>query len=105
MSNSLQRCGAAAQKCVKVHQHSVEVLPFDGSLKYIGRLVDFSNFHDAELQNRVGSAWAKFACFRKELCNKAYPLHSRLRLFAATVSSTLLYGSSAWTLNAEREGT
>ena len=41
--------------------------------------------------------------FRKELCNKAYPLHSRLRLFAATVSSTLLYGSSAWTLNAERE--
>ena len=39
---------------------------------------------------------------KKELCDKTYSLHSRLRLFQATVGATVLYGSSAWTLTAER---
>eukprot|EP00973_Karenia_brevis_P018647 2557449-Karenia_brevis.AAC.1 len=37
------------------------------------------------------------------LCNKAYGLQSRLKLFGATVSQSVLYGSGTWTMTLARE--
>ena len=38
-----------------------------------------------------------------ELCSKYYPVKHRLRLFEATVTAVLLYGSATWTMNADLE--
>ncbi len=41
--------------------------------------------------------------YRNELCGSHYSLAHRLRLFDATVTPTVLYGSSCWTMTLERE--
>ena len=40
---------------------------------------------------------------RRELCSRGFPLKARLRLFEASVSATLLYGSETWTMTARLE--
>ena len=73
------------------------------STDYLGRTVCFANFHVAEIKRRLTKGWAVFAKYNDELCGKHYPLRARLRLFHACVTPTVLYGSGAWTMTAERE--
>ena len=40
---------------------------------------------------------------KRELCGSHYSLRDRLRLFGATITSSVLYGSSTWAMTAERE--
>ena len=40
---------------------------------------------------------------KQELCCKRYSLRSRLRLFNAVITPTVLYASSSWTMTAQRE--
>ena len=54
----------------------------------------FHDFHDA-------AGWARFNQLRYELTNKRFPLHSILRLFNGTVTPSVLYGCSSWTLTKE----
>ena len=98
---SLSRKGFSAQQHVQMDGDDVEVVPLDVQTRYLGRVVSVAKYHDDEVQNRIDWGWAKFAVSKKELCDKTYPLYSRLRLFQATVSATVLYGSSSWTLTAE----
>ena len=58
----------------------------------------FDDFHTQELDNRVATAWRKFNLLRHELTSKTYPLKSPLRLFEGTITPTVLYGCTAWTL-------
>ena len=70
------------------------------TVDYLGRKLTMKNLHASEVDNRIAKAWAKFMSLKKELCTKHYPLRDRLRLFQATVTSTLLYGSGSWTMTA-----
>ena len=70
---------------------------------YLGRAVNSSNFHDAEIDNRISRGWAAFGKFKNELCCKHYPLKRRLQLFDATVTATVLYGSGTWAMTKNRE--
>ena len=72
---------------------------------YLGRVVNFSRSHDAEIENRISRAWAAFGKFSKELYCKHYPLKQRLLLFNATVTATVLYGSGTWVMTKGREQT
>lgn len=103
LSTKQPRRGVLAQSTVQVSGQRVEVLPYDGCTLYLGRQVCFQDFHDIEIHHRINKGWAAFAVHRESLCGKHYPLRSRLRLFDAAVSSTVLYGSGAWTMTADRE--
>ena len=49
-----------------------------------------------ELRHNIACAWAAFHKHKSELCGKYYRWTDRIKLFQATVSTTLLYGCSAW---------
>ena len=40
---------------------------------------------------------------KQELTSKTYSLNSRLKLFEAVITPTVLYGAGAWTLNKQAE--
>ena len=89
------------QKITKVGDMKIEVLARNDKIKYLGRQITFENATVVELSNRIKAAWAKFMQYKNELTRKNYSLSDRLRLFDSVVSSTVLYGSEAWTLTAE----
>eukprot|EP00973_Karenia_brevis_P094190 12421230-Karenia_brevis.AAC.1 len=80
-----------------------EVLPVWEGFNYLGRHVAFSDFHAAELRNRINVGWRKFAVYKRSLCSKDFPLKQRLKLFHLTVAPSVLYGSGCWTLTAALE--
>ena len=84
---------------LKVKGKGVEVLPEGASTKYLGRALRLDAHNEAEIENRINIAWRRFMSLKAELCNRHFPLSQRLRLFGATVSQTLLYGSGTWTLH------
>lgn len=104
LANNLARRGREAQEKVKVEEGcEVEILRAGHAVAYLGRQLSLTDFHDVEIENRVNRGWAKFYTHKKELCDKAYPLHDRLRLFEAVVRSSVLYGGGSWTITAVRE--
>ena len=103
ISNMQARRGASEAKHVTVLGQDVEVLPFADSVTYLGREVSFKDHQDLELQNRIAKAWGKFMAHKHELCGPHYPLRDRLRLFGATITSSVLYGCGTWAMTAERE--
>jgi hypothetical protein len=81
----------------------VDVLPFSWSTAYLGRQLFFEDAHDVEITSRINKAWKKFFALKPDLCGKHVSLRCRLKLFNATVTPTLLYGSGSWTMTADRE--
>ena len=77
---------------------AIEILPYGTSQKYLGRALTFRTPTEAEVNNRTSVAWRKFYALKQELTTKSYSLKGRLRLFHGTITPTILYGSSAWTL-------
>ena len=73
------------------------------AVEYLGRKHSFKDLHETELDHRISKTWDKFMMMKGELCSKHYRLQDRLRLFQATVSATVLYGSGSWTLTARLE--
>jgi hypothetical protein len=81
----------------------IEVLPADGATKYLGRLLSLSSIHDMELDHRIGLGWKRFFANKAELCGKHIRWSTRLKLFNAIVTPTVLYGSGSWTMTSARE--
>ena len=71
-------------KSLKVGAFEVEVLVDFAHERCLGRRRCFSGMHKAELNNRFSAGWAVFRIHKGELCNRAYPVGDRLRLFALT---------------------
>ncbi|CAE8692321.1 unnamed protein product [Polarella glacialis] len=85
---------------VSVNNKPVEFLPLDGSTMYLGRLLTLGDFHGAKIQHRISRGWKMFWSLKRTLCDKGHSLRDRLKLFEATVSPTVLYGSGTWTMTA-----
>ena len=88
---------------VFINGNAVAVLDEAVAEKYLRRELCFQNSQQAELDHRIAASWAVFHKHKNELCSKSYPLRDRLRLFEATVTPTLLYGSSTWALTMQQE--
>ena len=82
---------------------NIEILPPDGSVRYLGILLSFNNQLDMEIDHRIRVAWCKFAKYRQELTNKHYDLRNRLKLFDSVITPSFLYCASTWTMTAARE--
>ena len=94
---------ASSSSYVHAMGKKVEVLPLGASQAYLGRLLCLDTLHETEISNRLERAWKKFFAWKGELCNRAYSLQHRLRLFDSVITPTVLYASSTWTMTAERE--
>ena len=57
------------------------VLNYEESTKYLGRKVCYQSPHETEFNNRVAKAWGAFSKHKRELTDRRYRLHDRLKLF------------------------
>ena len=98
LSTLSERTGRARQRKVTIDGLDIEILPYIGSVKYLGQRISFDDAVSTEVKNRLKAGWATFTSHRQELTGKHYPLKQRLRLFDGTVTPTILYAASTWTL-------
>ena len=70
MCNKSVRTGKISRRTLDVNDLQIEILPFSGSLKYLGRLVNLEFWDAVELNNRIALAWKKFMVFKTEFMNK-----------------------------------
>jgi hypothetical protein len=103
LSNTVRRTGRSTAKSVDVNGLRIEVLPFDGAVKYLGRKISFNDSHKTELENRIAAAWRSFMAMKSELTNKSYSIRRRLELFNCVVAPTALYGCAAWALHRKKK--
>ena len=103
MHNMEDRVSRTTPEYTDVGGLSIEVLPFAGTQKYLGRMFTFSDSTEVEVEARIKAAWKKFGIFKSELTSRSYSLHDRLRLFSGTVTPTFLYGSACWTITRSLE--
>jgi hypothetical protein len=92
-----------AAETVAIGASHLDILPPCAGEKYLGRMLCLGNYHDAEIMHRMRAAWAAFARLRHVLFSRKYPLHSRLKLFDAAVSTAALYACGSWAMNAARK--
>ena len=85
-------------KQLKIWDITFDILGEHEAERYLGRKFCMLDCHSTELQNRVAAGWAKFHSFRSELTGKGYSVKSRVRLFEAIITTTVLHGSCTWAL-------
>ena len=90
--------GRGAHSRVTVNGMEIEILPAEESVKYLGKLLSSTAAAGLEIDHRIRQAWKAFMARKSELTSNRYGLRSRLRLFDSTVTPTMLYGASSWTL-------
>jgi len=100
LNNSMDKI-SAEKKHLEVRGSKIAVVE---ATEYLGRKLSLTDTHETEVTHRIAKAWTKFMSYKTELCSKHYALKDRLRLFQATVTGTLLYGSGSWTLTSALEG-
>ena len=88
---------------IEVAWMKIGIRPFIDSVKYLGKELSFHTPTMTEIQHRRSCAWMKFYAQKEILCNKAYPLTQRLRLFDTTITPTILYGAGSWTMTSPLE--
>ena len=98
LSNVRRRRGMESWQYTKVLGMNIDILPLEGSTKYLGRLLGFSAYHENEISHRINMGWKKFRVYKHILCLKSISLQKRLKLFDQTITPTVLYGSSTWTM-------
>ena len=101
LSNATKRRGEEANTTARIGEMSVEALPFEASTKYLGRSISFCKPHDTEMHSRIRRAWTTFHTNKEVLCNKAYGIRQRVKLFDKLDTPSVLYGSGCWVVPAE----
>ena len=91
------------QKSVDIGGQPVEVVPAKEGAMYLGKLMALVEGHEVELQHRITRGWRKFMTFKKDLCDRTFPIDQRFRLFNAVVTPTVLYGCGTWAMTTTRE--
>ena len=78
---TIRRTGRGKETHAQVNGMNIQVLPYEDSVKYLGRATSFCDTNDAEITNRTNAAWRKFTVYKKELTNKqTLPLKKQISL-------------------------
>jgi hypothetical protein len=94
---------AAKSGSVEIDGVMVKIAQPGETAKYLGRKLSMLDFHGVEVDHRVDAGWAVFGKFRSEFCGRYVCLRTKIRLFEAIVTLTVLYGCCAWTMTKELE--
>ena len=84
------------QKTLPTVKMGQEELENTSSFVYLGAEVPGDGDQKVTLKHRCDIAWARFNEYRTVLTSTKLPVKLRIRLYAALVISTMIYGSSAW---------
>ena len=84
---------ASGLKFVKIGDSKVKILSAEDSAIHLGRHLSLVDTREKEVEFRIAAGWKSFFARKEEHCNKAYPLQDRIRLFEATITKCVLYGS------------
>jgi len=95
--SSTNKNGRPGTTNAKIGEMKIEIIPIQSSIKYLGCQISFGEMQDMELRQRIRGGWAKFMEHKQELTGAHYSLNSRLKLFDAVITPTVLYGSECWT--------
>ena len=74
LSNEKRRQGAETHQHTNILQHSIQIMPFEGATKYLGRMFSFHQSQAKDIDNRGKAVWNKFHANKHILCNNAYQL-------------------------------
>ena len=85
-------------KAADIRSMKIEILDKTQKAMYLGRILKPTEMQEEELKNRISKAWAKYNTHKADLTNERLPIELRLRLFNATVTPTMMYGSGSWVL-------
>ena len=85
------------QKDVLVGDDTIRIIT-DGAERYLGRKLSLWSYHTIEHINRLAAGWAVFTKNKQVLCSSSFSIQQRFKLFEATVTPCVLFGSAAWTL-------
>eukprot|EP00973_Karenia_brevis_P054489 7572466-Karenia_brevis.AAC.1 len=67
LCNVSKRRGRAAQDHIEVQGMRIEVLPFDGEVKYLGCKLTFNESMATEIDYRITQAWKAFMTLKSAL--------------------------------------
>eukprot|EP00973_Karenia_brevis_P014565 1987154-Karenia_brevis.AAC.1 len=70
LHNIEHRRDRAKANTVQIEGLAIEILPYNGSQKYLGRKYTFHNPTENEIENRITTAWRKFGLLKQELTGK-----------------------------------
>ena len=70
LTNTTKKTGRGISQNVNVNGMSVQILPIDGTVKYLGHKMCFQDCQHVALQNRIRAGWAKFMSNKQELVSK-----------------------------------
>ena len=90
-------------KIIEIDRMHVEILPPEGKVKYLEKMITVMDQGSTEVQHRIRCAWSAFARHRQELTSKSYLLRHCLHLFDAVVIPTVMCGTWTWTTTKEHE--
>ena len=85
-------------KAAEIGNMTIEILNKTQKAMHLGRMLRLTEMQEEELKNRTSKAWAKYNIHKADLTNDKLPIELRLRLFNATVTPTMMYGSGSWVL-------
>ncbi|CAE8646981.1 unnamed protein product [Polarella glacialis] len=103
LANSIGQEQRRTRTTVSVQNREVEFLALGDNTMYLGRSLTLGDYHGTEIQHRISKGWNKFWSLKKTLCDRSHSLKARLKLFDATITPAVLYGSCSWTMTAARE--
>ena len=84
---------------------SLEVVLEGSSLKVIGTQVILSNGSTGEIRSRIAGGWSSLYSLKALLLNRRISIRRRLKLFEATVGSTVLWCAESWARKVEDKHT
>ena len=101
-TNATKGRGRPQRTSLRCMGDTIEILPVDGHVKYLGRQLCFEQPTEVEVDNRISQAWKRFMANREEFTDRRTSVNMRLKLFDGTVAATMLYGTEAWTMTTEQ---
>ena len=78
-------------------------IPDVSQFKYLGSTIDREGGCEADVQKRIGNAWAKWRSLKGVMCDKRMPNRLKGKVYRTCIRPVMLYGSEAWPIRKVEE--
>ena len=82
---------------------SIDFLQEDQPIQVLGTVLALKDYTRAEIRHRIAVGWRSFWSLKPLLLHSGASIHQRLKLFDATVASSVLWCSQSWALREEEK--
>ena len=71
--------------------------------KYLGSTLDHTGGCEADVENRIKAAWAKWKEVSGVVCDRKMPRKVKVKIYCTVIRPVLMYGSETWALRRKEE--